>query len=77
MLFPNGFFTDYGDCKDAFAYAMAPSMCSAFVKNIHISLICIVFSIASLFCETSGYLQEITHLVSTQYQATCLCVFVF
>lgn len=50
-------------------------VCALLLLRIYIiSLIYIVFYIASLFCKTCGYLEEITHLASTQYPATCLCV---
>lgn len=54
--------------KSAFVYAIVPMcMYSAFVKNIHMYLIYIVFTIYFLFCKTSEYLDIV--IAWLQYSA--------
>lgn len=56
----------------AFVYEVIPMcMCFAFVRNIHIYLICIVFTI-SLFWKTFGYVQ-----IRCPTTVQCCAIFVF
>lgn len=54
--------------KGAFVCAVVP-LCTyfAFVKNIHLSLSCVVLSIAWLFCKMSGHPAQILYLIIVLY----------